>query len=386
MKPAEAPRGPDARHHDIKSFQRGDRIEGVYLLSKLDIRKTKHGDEFFAFDLTDRSGTIPGRLWEIEGASFAELREAPVVYVTGVVDEWMNELQLKTISMEAVEASLEELRILLPHTPFDVDELLAEVKQTFQTLDSPHLRLMFARLLEDDDFVARLKEAPAASSYHHNYIGGLLEHIVSLLRVSEQVLGAYTRLNRDLVLAGAFLHDIGKVEELAWRQGFVYTTRGQMLGHIAIGTLFIEEWTRKIDDFPPELKDELIHLILSHHGIREHGSPVLPLTPEAMVVHFLDNLDGKLWSAWTAIDDAKSGTEEWSPYSRHLRRAFYRRGRVGPEAGPGEAAPEEAAADAAAPTEPAPTPRLTQESADGARAKPRTRSRPAASLFHFADE
>jgi 3'-5' exoribonuclease len=321
-------RGPDGPHIDVESFTKGDQIEGVYLLSKLDLRKTKYGNPFYSCELSDRTGSLPARQWEADADAFAILAEAPVVYVTGVVDEWVNEIQLKVTKLEAVEASLEELRFLIPHTPYDVEQLFGELQRTFETLENPFLREMFGKVLGDPKFATKIKETPAASSYHHNYMGGLLEHIVSLLRVSEQVLFAYPRLNRDLVLVGAFLHDIGKVEELSWERGFSYTTRGQLLGHIAIGTLLIEDWSRAVEGFPKDLKDELIHLVLSHHGIKEHGSPVVPCTPEALVVHFLDNLDGKLWSSYKAIDDTKSGTESWSPYNRHMGRKIYRQNRV----------------------------------------------------------
>jgi 3'-5' exoribonuclease len=320
--------GPDGAHQDISSFKRGDRVEGVYLLSKLDVRKTKHGQDFYACELSDRTGSIAARQWEIRADSFASLSSAPVVYVHALVDEWQNELQLKVDSMEPVEASMDELRFLIPHTPFQVEQLYSELRATFNSLSDPYMRAMFDVAFSDEAFVRRLKEVPAASGYHHNTLGGLLEHIVSLLRASEHMLLAYPRLNRDLVLAGAFLHDIGKVEELSWEKGFSYTTRGQLLGHIAIGTLLIDRWCRDVPNFPSSLRDELFHLVLSHHGLREHGSPVLPVTPEALVVHFLDNLDGKLWSCFKAIDDAKSGDEEWSPFSKHIGRRIYRKDRV----------------------------------------------------------
>ncbi|MDF1661422.1 MAG: HD domain-containing protein [Planctomycetota bacterium] len=320
--------GPDGLHLDVENFSKGTQIEGVYMLGKFDLRKTKYGDAFFSFELSDRTGSIPARQWEANAEQFAVLAEAPVVYVVGVVDEWMNEIQLKVTQLEPVEASLEELRFLIPHTPYDVEQLFTELTNCFETLENPYLREMFSKVFADPLFASKIKETPAASSYHHNYLGGLLEHIVSLLRVSEQVLHAYPRLNRDLVLVGAFLHDIGKVEELSWERGFSYTTRGQLLGHIAIGTLLIEDWSRAVEGFPPDLKDELIHLVLAHHGIKEHGSPVVPCTPEALVVHFLDNLDGKLWSSYKAIDDVKTGTESWTSYSRHMGRKLYRRHRV----------------------------------------------------------
>jgi 3'-5' exoribonuclease len=159
-------------------------------------------------------------------------------------------------------------------------------------------------------------------------VGGLLEHIASLTRLALKVCEIYPRLDRSLMLAGVFLHDVGKVDELSWERGFQYTDRGQLLGHIAIGVLMLDEKVRAIPGFPPDLRDLLQHLVLSHHGTKEFGSPVLPVTPEALAVHHLDNLDGKLWSAWRAIDDPR-GDASWSPHNRHLGRKIFRGSRSG---------------------------------------------------------
>jgi 3'-5' exoribonuclease len=216
------------------------------------------------------------------------------------------------------------LRELVEHTPADPDALLAELRETYQScVVNPFVRRLLLSFVDDPELAGKLRLAPAASSYHHAYVGGLIEHVASLTRVVLNVAKSYPRLDLNLMLAGVLLHDLGKVDELAWEGGLRYTDRGQLVGHIAIGVLLLQDKVQAIEGFPPRLRDVLAHLILSHHGTREFGSPVLPATPEALALHFLDNLDGKLWSAWHAQDDP-AGECGWSPYNRHLNRRVYR--------------------------------------------------------------
>lgn len=311
---------------EIASLSVGEQLEGaVFLAAKLELRETRKGASYLCVELRDQSGVISARLWNNVPATLDALRNAPAVRVGGLVEEWRRERQLKLESIEAASPSPSELQGLIPRTPFNLETLLERLETSFESLSNPWLRELLLGLLEDREFVLKLRAAPAAARYHHSYMGGLLEHIVSLVELAEKVVVAYPRLNRDLVIAGCFLHDIGKIDEIAWDKGFKYTTRGQLLGHIAIGSIWIEQWAAKIEGFPAQLKDELIHLVLSHHGLREHGSPVIPATPEAIVVHFLDNMDGKLWSAFRAIDEP-SAEGDWSGYSPHLGRRLYRSG------------------------------------------------------------
>jgi 3'-5' exoribonuclease len=351
------PRPPAARTCWVNGLGRGDAVDAVFLLRRCDLRHTRGGAAYLSADLQDRTGTIAARLWLASAAFFGaspaaasetgsllveRLRSAPFVHVTGSVkraadndsaernvgetgrfSSGENDLHVELGAISPVTSGV-DLRDLYEHTPADTDALLAELRTTFETeVEDAWVRRVLIAFLDDPALAAKLRTAPAASSFHHAYVGGLLEHIASLTRVTLEVCKIYPRLDRSLMIAGVFLHDVGKVDELSWERGLQYTDRGQLLGHIAIGVLLLDDKIRGIPGFPPRLRDVLQHLILSHHGTKEFGSPVLPVTPEAIAVHHLDNLDGKLWSAWRAQDDPR-GDAAWSPHNRHLGRKIYR--------------------------------------------------------------
>ncbi len=335
-----APAGRAPRTVWLGSATRGDAVDAAFLLRKCELRHTRSGVAYLAVDLQDRTGSIGARHWLHESARdgaplvLERLRSSPYVHVTGTFKRseaepgererpsWDNDLYVELASI--VPVTEVDLRDLHEHTPADPHALIAELRRTFESeVEDAWVRRVLLAFLDDAPLVQKLKAAPAASSFHHAYVGGLVEHIASLTRLTLEVCAIYPRLDRSLMLAGAFLHDVGKVDELSWERGLQYTDRGQLLGHIAIGVLMLDEKIRAIPGFPPRLRDLLQHLILSHHGTKEFGSPVLPVTPEALAVHHLDNLDGKLWSAWRAIDDPR-GDAAWSPHNRHLGRKMFR--------------------------------------------------------------
>lgn len=316
---------PHGERRFVDALGRGDLVEDVFLLRKLDLRRTKAGKDYIACELADRTGTLAARHWEGTKALHDRLLASPFALARGVVEEWGQELQVKLRELVPVPAGEVDLRDLIEHTPFDVDVMHRELRSIYcERVRDRFIRTLLLSFVEDEEFVAKLKKAPAASSYHHSYAGGLLEHILSLTKLAENVCDHYVRLDRDLMTAGVFLHDIGKVDELAWNLGFQYTDKGQLVGHITIGVLLLEERARRIRGFPDRLRDVLRHLILSHHGEKEFGSPVVPVMPEAIALHMIDNLDGKLWSSWKAMDDG-AGDPRWSAPSRHLgNRRIYR--------------------------------------------------------------
>ena len=355
------PRAQDkpARTCWIGSLTRGDAVDAVFLLRRCDLRHTRSGLSYLAVELQDRTGVILGRHWlggrteqpqtgtgiffgastppDLGSLVLERLRASPYVRATGVAKRAEPEpgdrgaekgppLEDLHIELTSIAPCVEaiDLRELYEHTPADTDALLAELRRTFEAeVEDAWVRRLLLSFLDDPALVPKLRAAPAASSFHHAYVGGLLEHIASLTRLTLRVCEIYPRLDRSLMLAGTFLHDVGKVDELSWERGLQYTDRGQLLGHIAIGVLMLDEKIRAIPGFPPRLRDLLQHLVLSHHGTKEFGSPVLPVTPEALAVHHLDNLDGKLWSAFRAIDDPR-GDPAWSPHNRHLGRKIFR--------------------------------------------------------------
>jgi 3'-5' exoribonuclease len=324
----------------VGSVSRGDAVDGVFLLRRLELRQTR-GVTYLSAELSDRTGSIAARLWQPGISLLERLRSTPYAHATGTVKRCEpdpqdaraeHELQVDLQTLAPAHAADAVLRDLHEHTPADPDALLASLRATFLSeVEDVHVRTLLVSFLDDPALVAKLRTAPAASSFHHSYVGGLIEHIHSLAGVALNMCAAYPRLDRGLMLAGVFLHDVGKIDELSWERGLQYTDRGQLVGHIGIGLLLLEEKIRAIPGFPAQLRDVLGHLILSHHGTKEFGSPVLPVTPEAFAVHAIDNLDGKLWSAWRAIDDPR-GEPGWTAHNRHLGRKLYRGG--GEEAAP----------------------------------------------------
>jgi 3'-5' exoribonuclease len=315
----------------------------VFVLKRYELRHTRSGTAYLSAELQDKTGAIAARQWQDPEERWGQLRGATFVRAVGTVKRLdapeqterqegarESELHVELASLTPVSEAC--VRDLYEHTPADLDSLLAELRRTFETeVEDAWVRRVLLAFLDDASLVKKLRTAPAASSFHHAYVGGLLEHVASLTRLALKVCEVYPRLDRSLMIAGVFLHDVGKVDELSWERGLQYTDRGQILGHIAIGVLMLEDKVRAIPGFPPRLRDLLHHLILSHHGTKEFGSPVLPVTPEAIAVHHLDNVDGKLWSAWRAMDDLR-GEPAWSPHNRHLGRKIYRGSRDDEEA------------------------------------------------------
>jgi len=213
---------------------------------------------------------------------------------------------------------------LLPHTTQDIEAMWRKMLSVAASLRNPHLKALIDKVAEDRDIVEGFKSSPAGLSYHHAYIGGLLEHTISVLDLAEKVLPSYPHLDRDLLLAGVILHDIGKMQELSRETGFKYTDPGELLGHIVLGVMIVEDKVREIPEFPAELLMKLQHLILSHHGEYEFGSPRLPMTMESIALHHLDNLDAKLAAFAAAVESEGEAESNWTQYNKMFQRRLYK--------------------------------------------------------------
>jgi 3'-5' exoribonuclease len=227
-----------------------------------------------------------------------------------------------------VEAEKTDLADFLPHTEQDISKLLDRLR-TIMKLKNHHLKALVECFLMDDAFVRAFCRVPAGVKNHHAYVGGLLEHVVHMLEVADRILPLYPELDRDLLLLGVFLHDIGKTRELAYDRAFSYTDEGQLVGHITIGVELLNEKVQAVPDltgepFPKELLLRLKHMILSHHGTYEYGSPRLPMTPEAIALHHLDNLDAKVHSFARDIRDDRNQASAWTPYNQALNRRLFK--------------------------------------------------------------
>jgi 3'-5' exoribonuclease len=266
-------------------------ITGYFAVSTKQVRSKKDGARYFALTFADRTGSIEARMWDTDGAG--EFSTGDVVKVRGQVCRYQEKLQINVDRIRAAEPGEFELGDFVPQTERNVDELWAELNGYVATFTDPHLQALVRAFLDDPEIANAFREAPAAKSMHHAWIGGLLEHVVSLLGICELSAKHYP-VHRDLLLTGAILHDIGKLHELRWGTSFEYTVAGQLLGHITMGVSMIERKLAALEDFPPELRVLVEHMVLSHHGKYEFGSPKLPMIPEAILLHYLDDMDAKM--------------------------------------------------------------------------------------------
>jgi 3'-5' exoribonuclease len=246
-----------------------------------------------------------------------------IVKVKGRVDLWQGKKQLVIDQIRAAKPEEFELSDFLPHTKRDVEELFAELQRIAASVSNPWIRRLLESVLADPNIAERLKRAPAGKSMHHAYIGGLLEHIVSLCGLCRLVAPQYAEIDADLLLSGAVLHDVGKLDELFYDRSFGYTTEGQLLGHIVIGLRLVEKKMDAMEGFPADLKLLIQHLILSHHGKEEFGSPKLPSFPEALMLHYLDDLDSKLATIRESLE-AEKGETQWTQKNWSLQRPLLR--------------------------------------------------------------
>jgi 3'-5' exoribonuclease len=290
-------------------------ITGFFAAAWKQLRTGRDGGQYFALTLGDRTGQIEARIWEIEGAGAFDAGD--IVKVLGDVCRFNEKLQLKVKKIRRATPGEYDLSDFVPQSDRNIDEMWVELEGWVATFRDPHLKTLLQAFLNDAELSASLRQAPAAKGMHHAWIGGLLEHILSLMGLCEMAAQHYPNVDRDLLLTGVVLHDIGKLRELRWGTSFDYTMEGQLLGHITIGIGMIEEKLATLPDFPPAKRLLLEHLVLSHHGEYEFGSPKLPMTPEAILLHYLDNLDAKMQAVRSEFArseaNGRSGAEmtEW---------------------------------------------------------------------------
>lgn len=298
-------------------------ITTFFLVHAKEIRNTKEGKPYLRMELGDRSGTIEARMWTKFELPAHDITRDDFVKVEGRVELYRDKPQLAILQMRKAKTDEIELGDYLPHTKEDVEKMYADLLDYAGSIKNPWLQKLVLGILSDPSIATRFKKAPAAKVMHHAYLGGLLEHVVGLCGLAELVADHYPELNLDLLLTVATLHDVGKLDELCYERAIGYTTDGQLLGHIIMELETVLRAIDKIPGFPPELKTVVQHLLISHHGQYEFGSPKLPMIREALVFHYLDDLDSKMAAVRAALA-SESGDEEWSAYSGALQRKFLR--------------------------------------------------------------
>ena len=300
------PEAPAPPRRFIRELRAAERIAGAYSIANAQLGRTRDNKKsYLRCLLGDRTGEVPGRMWSIDEAVFARLPTDGFVYLEGETQAYQGEIQIIIQSIEPIEPSADQLCDLVPCSKRNPDDMLAELTAILATLEHPAMRALAETFLTDGLFVSAFRQAPAAKSMHHAYLGGLLEHTLSLLNLADRIVPLYPKINRDLVLMGLFLHDLGKTRELAYDRSFSYTDRGELVGHIVEGVLMLRDKAHQVMHtrglrIPPRALMVLEHIILSHHSLPEFGAVKIPATPEAIMVAILDNLDAKLHMALSA--------------------------------------------------------------------------------------
>jgi len=295
----------------LADAQPNERIEGLFMIQNAQLGQTRSGKPYLRCLLRDASAEVAARMWNANEALVGTLPTDGFVRLTGQTQNYQGQIQIIIDSIEGADPSEAELARLLPSTDRDVDAMFTELSAKLEALEHRPLRRLAEAYLNDAPLMARFRQAPAAMRLHHARLGGLLEHTLTLMNLAERICDLYPHLNRDLVMVGLFLHDLGKCEELHWEKGFGYSEDGQLVGHVARGMLWLEEKARQIAEAGEPVPDRLLravhHIILSHHGRPEYGALKIPATPEAIAVSHIDDLDAKLEMALVAADRQNLG-------------------------------------------------------------------------------
>jgi 3'-5' exoribonuclease len=309
--------------------QENQTITTFFLVHMKSRRTTREGKPYLALRLADRTGTVEARMWDEVEEVASEFEQGDVVKVEGTVENYRGEAQLKVRRLRRAKPDEVETVDFLPQTKADVEALYAELSAIARGVANDHLRVLLLAVLEDPELAPRLQRAPGAKTIHHAYIGGLLEHVVSLCRLCRLAAQNYSEIDLDLLLTGAILHDLGKVYELSYERALDYTTEGNLLGHISIAQDILTRKMEAIPGFPERLRALVLHLLLSHHGRLEFGSPVTPKVREAVLLNFLDDIDSKMEAMRASLDAADAAEREgdWTDWNRALERPVLRKER-----------------------------------------------------------
>jgi 3'-5' exoribonuclease len=306
----------------IKEIRENEIVEGVFWVKEKATPLSRSGAPYLRVRLADRTGEIEGRVWDgVE--EFADLFERDdFIRIKAQATSYQDRVQLNIKSIKKVKDTEVSLDEFLPSSLRDPEEMLAELIEIGQGIENDYLKQLVMAFLENEEFTALFKRAPGAKRLHHSFLGGLLEHTLSVVNLIQKLKGYYEGINHDLLLAGGVLHDIGKVYELSYERSFDYTDVGRLVGHIVMGVEMVDKEIAGIEGFPVELAMLMKHLLLSHHGQYEWGSPTRPMTLEAQILHHLDDLDAKVKGIQEFMQKAQEGAT-WTDYHRMFERFFY---------------------------------------------------------------
>lgn len=310
----------------------GQALDQVFVVRDKDLRTTKSGSLYVHCTLCDRTGAVPARMWDATESIYNAIPVDGFLHVRGRTEDYRGTLQVIIQSCRPIAAEKVDLADFIATTDRDVEQMWSQLLEVLRRVKDRHLRLLIKKFVEDEQLVSAFKQAPAAMQMHHPFVGGLLEHTLNVARDAKLLLPLYPKLNADLVLTGTFLHDIGKTAELAAGTSVQYTDRGQLVGHITMAAVWVEQKAAAVaaetgKPFPPKTLDLLQHIILSHHGVHEYGSPKLPMIPEAYFIHYLDNLDAKMFMTVRDIEADTDPQASFTGYNKQLGTKLYKHSR-----------------------------------------------------------
>ncbi len=304
----------DAAKHE------NDIITSSFVVAAKQIKPKKSGEPYLALTLADRTGQLDAKMWDNVEEAMSSFEQDDFVKIKGLINKYNQRFQLTIHKLRKMGDSEVDFGDYLPKTTKNIDELWATLGEFVESFQNPQLKALVKTFMNDPVIALAYQRAPAAKTLHHAYIGGLLDHVVSLFRSCDLMARNYPTIDRDLLLTGAFLHDIGKVHELTYARSFSYSTSGQLLGHIIIELEMLQAKLADLPNFPSELKILIEHMIISHHGQYEFGSPKLPMFPEALMLHYLDDLDSKMESMRAQFERGPESAEGWTGYNPSLGR------------------------------------------------------------------
>ena len=315
-------------HKFISEINPGETVDDIYMVKSPILRSTSRGDLYIAMYLLDKTGQVNSRMWQATEAAYKSIPRPGFIHIKGRSELYKNNLQIVVNNFGVIDRSKVNIEDFLPRTEGDIGKMFEEVKQILSEIKNPQLKKIVDEFLNDKPLMEKFCKAPAAIKMHHSYLGGLLEHTLTTLKSAKAVLGIYPEVQPDLVLAGLFFHDLGKTQELNYDMAFEYTDSGQLIGHITQTIIMLENEVQNLrkqgEQIEQDIVDALEHIILSHHGQYEFGSPKLPATPEAFMVSYLDDMDAKLQQVNKAIED-EDEESNWTQWNRGLERRIYRK-------------------------------------------------------------
>jgi 3'-5' exoribonuclease len=317
----EASRSEKGKSHLwIKDIKERDRVQDCYLVKMKNVGTTRKGDPFLTIILADRTGEIEAKVWERAKELSPLFGEGDILSVDGVANSYRSKLQITISNLKKAQEETDPA-LFLESTPEDPSEMMASLKGILRKIKNTHLKTLSDGFFADNDFIRVFEKSPAAKNFHHSYIGGLLEHTLSVCQMAVSVAEHYPQLDGDLLIIAAFLHDLGKTRELTFQPFIDYTDEGRLLGHLTIGTAILDEKLASMKNFPMDLAIKLKHMILSHHGEFDFGSPKRPKFLEAFALHLIDDLDAKINGLGRFME--KDGQEgAWTVYNRLFERYF----------------------------------------------------------------